>query len=336
MSAHGRQFSMPLDTLPRANLLYGATRPPIPFYRQIEGANPHKTASALAIGSFKSLHLGHKALIDTLVRLAKPKKLHTQVMHFHPTPYEYLCGRKLPLLMDNLTRRLLLSAWGVDSIIAQKCDKDFLAITARDFVEKILIASLNVKLLVIGDDFRFGHKRQGDYELLQEYRQQIEVVRLPTVPYAQKRISTTWLEKVLQEQEFDQVLALLGRPWVLTGRVQSGDGKGAQHGFPTLNFPISSRYLCPLGVYAAWVEIPELGLCQAAVNIGTRPTIHKTSPLILEAFILDKTFHLQKEKIVVHLVKRIRPERAFADAQALYQQIAQDIKEINQHFASLA
>ena len=306
------------------------SRPPVRCIRDLNAIDSTWQSCALTIGSFRSLHAGHRFLITTTVEKAVGIESPAVALSLSPSAHEVLSGHRLSRLLNSATRRLMLARWGINCYIEHRPDAAFLQMPAERFVEEILIGTLRVRRLVIGDDFRFGHKRAGGIELLRRYESagEFSVTQIPSVRASDQRISTTAVERIIVgENDYDLLRAQLGRPWSYCGRVCAGQGRGRQLGSPTLNIPIPERLRTPSGVFAGIVDLPQRESCTAAINIGTRPTLDDSGRRYIEAHLLDAVPEHPK-RIAVHLLRRIRPERRFANTDELRTQIAADITAV--------
>ncbi|MCA8837206.1 MAG: riboflavin biosynthesis protein RibF [Proteobacteria bacterium] len=333
MNTNPTQHQPPHQTKPPPMNFDLLSNTPVRCERDLFAMQPPWSEAVVTIGSFRSLHAGHRALIGSMTAWAQEHGAAAVVLSFHPTPHELLRGVRLPWLLNNATRRLLLGSWGIDCYVEPRIDKDFLHISAEDFVEKILIDRLKATRVVIGDDFRFGHKRAGNIELLRHYEQagRLQVRQISSVLLGEARISTTLVDEVLRTDNFKHLRALLGRPWVLCGRVIGSQGLGKHIGSPTLNVAVPEYLHTPAGVYAGVVELPGEGVFRAAVNIGVRPTVSSSGEKFVEAHLLDHR-PVHAGRIAVHLLNRVRSEKTFASRQQLQTQIGHDITAIRNYF----
>lgn len=308
------------------------------------------TPSVVTIGNFDGLHLGHQALLERIDAVARPEGLNSAagsgagsqsepeggqagqpglrriVLTFEPLPREVFAPQPIPRLTSLREKAALLAASGkVDELRILRFDKSLAALPAEDFVQQILVERLNVRHVLIGDDFRFGHKRGGDFALLQRIgaAHGFAVEATPQVQLDGVRVSSTRIRTALAEGRLDDAALLLGRPYSLRARVTHGDKRGRQLGFPTLNLPLGRKHFALHGVYA--VEI--LGLADhplpGVANAGTRPTVGGVIPRV-EAHIFDWSGDAYGKQVEVRFRAFIREERKFAGLDALVAQIKQD------------
>ncbi len=264
---------------------------------------------AVALGTFDGVHLGHRRLLETLLE-AGPEPT---VLTFDPHPRTAL-GNRVELLMP-LERRLeLLAELGVAAALVVEFTLDVARLEPGEFADQFL-RSIGTEVVVAGEDFRFGHKRQGDLALLESLGFAIRPVPLL------EDVSSTRIRELVREGDVGSAAALLGRPVEVEGTVVSGDARGGTLGFPTANLDVRPELLVPLnGIYAG-----AAGGNRAAVSIGTNPH-YGGSERRVEAFLLDFEGDLYGRRLIVELWERLRDERSFDSEQALIDQIARDVE----------
>ena len=297
------------------------------FIRGIHNLREQHRGCVLTIGNFDGVHRGHQALLARLCEEGRQRNLPVVVMIFEPQPLELFAADKAPVRLTRLRDKVqYLSEAGVDAVLCVRFDRRFASLTAQSFVADLLVDKLDVKFLAVGDDFRFGAGRQGDFLLLQnagvEYG--FDVISTQTFCDEGKRISSTAVRQALAEDDLPLAASLLGHPFSISGRVVHGDALGRTLGFPTANVPLR-RFASPVkGVYA--VEVHGLGdkPRPGVANIGTRPTVAGIRQQ-LEVHLLDVAMDLYGRHIDVVLCEKIRNEQRFASLDALKEQIAKDV-----------
>ncbi|TQI78772.1 FMN adenylyltransferase /riboflavin kinase [Serratia fonticola] len=295
--------------------------------RGIHNIRARHHGCVLTIGNFDGVHRGHKALLAQLKQVGQRLGLPVIVMIFEPQPLELFAADKAPARLTRLRDKAkYLAQAGVDYLLCVKFDPRFAAHTAQAFVAELLVEKLGVKFLMVGDDFRFGAGRQGDFPLLQKAGEEygFEVVSTPTFREGDRRISSTAIRNALREDDLPLAETLLGHPYRISGRVVHGDELGRTIGFPTANLPLK-RLVAPVkGVYA--VDVYGLGPkpLPGVANIGTRPTVAGVRQQ-LEVHLLDVTMDLYGRHLDVVLRAKLRNEQRFASLDALKQQIANDV-----------
>ncbi|KEA53241.1 MULTISPECIES: bifunctional riboflavin kinase/FAD synthetase [Mangrovibacter] len=280
----------------------------------------------LTIGNFDGVHRGHQALLQGLCAEGAKRQLPVVVMIFEPQPLELFAGESAPARLTRLREKLrYLADSAVDYVLCVRFDRRFAALTAQQFIADLLVDRLGVKLLAVGDDFRFGAGRQGDFLLLQQAGKEygFDVTSAQTYCHDGLRISSTSVRQALKEDDLARAENLLGHPFVISGRVVHGDELGRTIGFPTANLPLRRQVSPVKGVFA--VEVNGLGdsPVPGVANIGTRPTVSGVRQQ-LEVHLLDTNMNLYGRHIDVVLRHKIRNEQRFASLDALKAQIAKD------------
>lgn len=294
--------------------------------RGLHNLIPAGHGCVLAIGNFDGVHRGHQALLTNLVQIARGCGLPVVVMIFEPQPLELFATDKAPARLTRLREKLsYLAQYGVDTVLCVRFNRHFAAMTARQFIDAVLIRQLAVKFLCVGDDFRFGAGRQGDFTLLQQAGHQygFTLIQNQTFCDAGIRVSSTAIRQALKDDQLALAERLLGHPFVISGRVAHGEKLGRTLGFPTANLPLH-RQVCPLrGVFAVEVSGAGFSCLPGVANIGTRPTVlgkHQQ----LEVHLLNITMNLYGRHITVTMRHKLRDEQLFASLDALKAQIARD------------
>lgn len=302
--------------------------------RGIHNIRARHHGCVLTIGNFDGVHRGHKALLQQLKREGKRLGLPVMVMIFEPQPLELFAADRAPARLTRLRDKArYLADAGVDYLLCVTFDPRFAANTAQSFVSQLLVEKLGVKFLMVGDDFRFGAGRQGDFPLLQKAGAEFDfdVISTDTFCEGGLRISSTAIRDALRQDDLTLAENLLGHPYSISGRVVHGDELGRTIGFPTANLPLK-RLVAPVkGVYA--VEVSGLGPAPlpGVANIGTRPTVAGVRQQ-LEVHLLDVTMDLYGRHIDVVLRAKVRNEQRFASLDALKQQIADDVVTTREYF----
>lgn len=307
------------------------------FIRGIHNLNEQHRGCVLTIGNFDGVHRGHQALMSRLCEEGRKRNLPVVVMVFEPQPLELFAGDKAPARLTRLREKLrYMAEAGVDKVLCVRFDRRFAALSAQRFISDLLVEKLDVKYLAVGDDFRFGAGRQGDFLLLQKAGAEygFEVVSTETFCDGGKRISSTAVRQALAVDDLALAQSLLGHPFTISGRVVHGDALGRTLGFPTANLPLRRSVSPVKGVYAVEVRglMPEP--LPGVANIGTRPTV-KGLRQQLEVHLLDINMDLYGRHIDVVLKQKIRNEQRFASLEALKEQIANDVVTARQFFGLL-
>ncbi|AOE40170.1 bifunctional riboflavin kinase/FAD synthetase [Pantoea agglomerans] len=307
------------------------------FIRGIHNLNEQHRGCVLTIGNFDGVHRGHQALMSRLCEEGRKRNLPVVVMVFEPQPLELFAGDKAPARLTRLREKLrYMAEAGVDKVLCVRFDRRFAALSAQRFISDLLVEKLDVKYLAVGDDFRFGAGRQGDFLLLQKAGAEygFEVVSTETFCDGGKRISSTAVRQALAVDDLALAQSLLGHPFTISGRVVHGDALGRTLGFPTANLPLRRSVSPVKGVYAVEVRGLTPEPLPGVANIGTRPTV-KGLRQQLEVHLLDINMDLYGRHIDVVLKQKIRNEQRFASLEALKEQIANDVVTARQFFGLL-
>ncbi|MEI7613160.1 MAG: bifunctional riboflavin kinase/FAD synthetase [Betaproteobacteria bacterium] len=291
--------------------------------------------TVLTIGNFDGVHLGHRALLARIMATAKQKKLLPAVLTFEPHPREYFAPESAPTRLTTLREKLeLIAEEGI--ALAQVCrfNARFAALSAEEFIEKILVNGLHVKHLIIGDDFRFGAGRQGNFAMLCEAGRQrgFEVESLDSVNYAGERASSSAVRAALADGRMEHAASLLGRPYSIDGRVVHGKQIGRQLGFATANIRIKHDNPPLLGVFAVEVKGVDGRTLNGVANLGFRPSINESPRPLLEVHLFDLDQDIYGTHLNVRFLHKLRDEIKFPDLDALKAQIASDVEAAQRFF----
>ena len=286
------------------------------------------------IGKFDGVHLGHQLIIDQLKQKSDELQLPTLVILIEPHPEEFFAQSpdQCPPRLTELDEKLnLLTKYGVDYVFVLEFNQQTSELSAQAYIENILVDGLGVACFIVGNDFRFGHKRQGDFTLLKSQGERFGFEVLETTTYERngQRISSTYVREKLAAAEFDLLKLILGRPYAIRGEVIKGRQLGAQLGFPTCNIPLHRRKIPLHGVYACTVEINNKDYA-AAVNIGYRPTVEESGAALLEVHLLDFSGDLYGEILQVIFHHKVRDEMKFDGVDELKKQIGNDVKAVRE------
>ena len=303
--------------------------------RGFNNASFQLSGCALTIGNFDGVHLGHQAILRHLRQKADELGLPMVVMLFEPQPREYFMGKTAPARLMRLRDKLYyLKQAGVDAVLVVRFNQQFAALTAEQFIEDWLVNKLNVKFLSIGDDFKFGANRQGNFAMLQAAGKQFgfAVEDNYSLCLEQCRISSTAIRQALAENQLSLAENLLGKPYRIFGRVIHGNKLGRTIGFPTANVRLHRQVNPVKGVYAVKVRLKSGEIFDGVANMGKRPTINGTIQL-LEAHLFDFSQNIYGKMVEVEFCHKIRDEIKFPSFEALKAQIEQDVKTAKAFFA---
>lgn len=312
------------------------------FVRGIERLNASHKPSVVSIGNFDGLHLGHRHVIKTLLNKSRELDLPSTVVTFEPLAKEFFSPNSVERLTSIEERAHLLFELGVDQVLCVNFDAEFAARSPESFVQDVLIDGLGVRYLSVGDDFRFGKNRTGDFALLQKLGDEHSfLVRAhDTFELDNLRVSSGRVRTALKEGDFTLAERLLGRAYSIQGEVSRGQQMGRTLNFPTANILLSEVLLAVSGVYAVTVEIGGVGGMDAeqfkgVANVGTRPTVDGTEKR-LEVYIFDFDRDIYGEQMRVTFKHKVRDEQKFSSLEELKKQIAIDSESARDFFAQIA
>ncbi len=283
------------------------------------------------IGNYDGVHLGHQRVLRSLRERARTWRLPAVVILFEPTPMEFFRPAQAPPRLMRLREKLqALSRCGVERVLCLHFGQRLAEMEPEDFVRRVLVGGLGVRHLVVGDDFRFGRRRRGDFAMLQREGSGsgFAVARMETCEVGGQRVSSSRIREALGRGRMDVAERLLGRPYRMSGRVRSGRRLGRSLGYPTANIGLH-RLRSPLsGVLVVAVHGVEPGRTVFGVaSLGTRPTVDPDGEVLLEVFLLDYAGDLYGRHLDVAFLHYLREERRFEDLTSLRAQIARDVAE---------
>jgi len=280
------------------------------------------------IGNYDGVHLGHRAVLDSLVEVGRQRNLPAAVMAFEPTPQEFFGADKAPARLTRFREKFLaLAETGVDRFACMRFDRAFAELSPDEFVERILVHGMGVRYLVAGDDFRYGRKRMGDFASLKAAGRMhgFELQDTASFQLDGERVSSSRIREALEQGRLEHATRLLGRPYSMCGKVVPGDQLGRTLGFPTANILPSRRVLPMTGVYAVWVAGVDSRPWPAVANLGTRPTVNGKRAL-LEAHLLDFDGDIYGRHLEVRFVAKLRNEHRFDNLHLMIEQMHRDLK----------
>ena len=302
--------------------------------RGLQNLRPKHRGCALTIGNFDGVHLGHQAVIRQLAERAQSLGVPTLVMLFEPQPREYFAPSTAPARLTRLREKIMaLRNQPVDRVLCVRFDARFAAVEPEDFIRRVLVRGLGARFVVVGQDFRYGHNRRGDLELLTQMGRQnsFEVATAAMFALGNGRVSSTRVRTALAQGDLALAAALLGRPYRMCGRVVHGKKIGRSIGVPTANIRLHRRRAPIDGIFV--VEMTNAaGECLPAVaSVGIRPTIGGTQPL-LEVHLLDVNRDIYGHYVAVDFLQRLREERRYASVEEMRPQILRDIDAAREYF----
>lgn len=294
--------------------------------------------SAVTIGAYDGVHLGHQAVIGRVRKLAADRGLPTTVVTFDRHPAMVVRPETAPRLLCDLDQKLeLLEATGVERTVVIRFDAERARESATAFVEEVLVETLRTRLVVVGEDFHFGADRAGDVDLLRRLGDPLgfEVVGMDLVDERgvpvgspdDERVSSTGIRQRLSRGDVAGAAAWLGRPHEVRGVVSEGDRRGRTLGFPTANVSVPGAIMLPAdGIYAGFFERRDGSVHPTAMSLGRRPTFYQQAHAsLLECHLLDFDGDLYDERVKVRFVERLRGEKRFESEAALIEQMHGDV-----------
>lgn len=315
-------------------------KPVLKIYRNLPRFNS-AAASAVTIGNFDGVHKGHQAILSHLKLHADKNNLIPTVMTFTPHPRAYfaklfnnpeIIPKQINSLRDKL---LLLNRFGIEQIIIQRFNHDLAAMDAGDFIHNLLVKGLNTRWLLVGEDFRYGHKRAGDINLLRSMGKEFnfEVTTIRDINDQQNhRISSSSLRESLNIGNLATSKELLGDNYRISGHVLHGLKLGRKLGFPTLNIRVPNNCALKTGIYIVKVRGLENKIMPAVASLGIRPTVTTDGQLLLEVHILDQSVDAYGKIVCVEFLEFLRNEETFPDLTILSAAIQKDAQDARNYF----
>jgi len=297
--------------------------------RITHGFRPLGTPHAVTIGNFDGLHLGHQAMLTRLQDVARARGLPSCVLSFEPHPREFFAPEQAPARLSSLREKAeCLQRMGIDRLHVFRFDRAFSALSPEAFIEQVLGTTLQARYVLVGDDFRYGAKRAGDFALLERLGQSLgfDAEFLPTVEVAGERSSSTAVRQALAAGELEHAARLLGRPYSISGRVVHGNKLGRDIGFPTANIQLKHNRPPLMGIFA--VEVCGLNgePLPGVASLGRRPTVKGADAVpVLEVHLFDFDAEIYGRRVRVDFLHKLRDEEKYPDLDSLVAQIRRDV-----------
>lgn len=290
-----------------------------------------KKSKVVLIGNFDGIHLGHQKLIRKAKKIAEQKKQKLVLITFNPHPREIINNSEMDLILPYKEKKLLLKNYGIDKIDEIKFTNKLSKLSAEEFAKEYIYKAHNPSDIVIGKNFKFGHKARGDAKLLKDSLSKkvkvhsIDIKRLDSLV-----ISSSEIKKLISKGSIEKVNKLLGRNYHISGKVIHGEKRGRLIGFPTTNLSTEWNFLPKKGVYVSKVVISDKSY-QSITNIGVRPTFNANS-LQIESHIFDFNKNVYGKKIKIYFLARIRNEKKFETVEKLIENITKDVNFGRKYF----
>jgi len=301
------------------------------IFKGIEQLPDMSSGSAVAIGNFDGMHLGHQEILQSLVKQGKKQNLSAFVLTFSSHPRKVLGENSLDLIQTHEQRLDDIKKYAVQGILILTFDKVLSSQPAEQFIDRILIDSLHARVVIVGENFHFGKKREGNVEFLKKIsaRSGFRVISVPSVIIDGINISSSYIRQLLKTGEIEKASRFLGHPYSVCGTVVKGDSIGKALGFPTANI-ITPNEILPPGVFITQTQI-GLKKYPSLTNVGIRPTFHHRGEHI-ESFLINFKNDLYGRIVNVSFLKKIRDERKFESPEALTEQIQRDLQTAKDYF----
>lgn len=297
--------------------------------RDVAGPCLAPGGSVVAVGAFDGLHRGHQALLSEVRQRAQALGCTPMVVSFEPLPRAYFSKEPVPRLSSVREKLLGFAAAGMEHTLLLRFNRALTAMSAEDFVQRVLIERLNVREVWVGADFRFGHKRAGDVAMLERIGKErgFTARTMPAVLLDGERVSASRVRALLAAGNFGAVTPLLGRPFVVEGKVEYGNRLGRTLGFPTANIHLRDRVTPVHGIFAVRIGLGE-GECSwpGVASLGTRPTVNEVAEPLLEVHLFDFEGDLYGQRMAVEFVAKLRDEMKFDGLDALTAQMRHDAR----------
>lgn len=302
--------------------------------RITHGFRPLGTPHAVTIGNFDGLHLGHQAMLTRLQDVARARGLPSCVLSFEPHPREFFAPDQAPARLSSLREKAEhLQRLGIDRLHVLRFDRTFASLTAEAFIEQVLGTTLQAQYVLVGDDFRYGAKRAGDFALLKEAGSRLgfDAESLPTVEVAGERSSSTAVRQALAAGELEHAARLLGRPYSISGRVVHGDKLGRDIGFPTANIQLKHNRPPLMGIFAVELYGLNGAPLPGVASLGRRPTVKGADAVpVLEVHLFDFKAEIYGRRVRVNFLHKLRDEAKYPDLDTLVAQIRRDVDNAKQ------
>ncbi len=291
---------------------------------------PISEKTACTIGNFDGFHIGHQKILNLLKEEAKKHNLKSVVITFDPHPKKFFKNEDICTITNIETRLAFLSKMDIDYMLIIKFNEQFYKKSPQEFF-KFLKEKVNCNLIIVGEDWKFGYKKSGDIFLAKDLGKTFDIKVISVKPEIKegRKISSTYIRKLLKEGKVDELQNYLGRKYCILGKVVKGSGKGKKIGFPTINVRLPKDMCLKRGVYAGYVII-ENKFYPAAINYGTRPTLDGKSEFLEAHLLTSLKEDIRLEYIKVIFEKFIREEKKFSDINQLINQIKKDIDKIKE------
>ena len=285
--------------------------------------------TALTIGNFDALHIGHRELISKVVKVSKKENYEPTLVTFYPHPKSFFLKSKKTSTITFRQRVILLKQFGIKNLVFIRFNEELSNLSANKFISKILSDKLNANYIIVGSEFKFAKNRSGSFKDIEDFfvKKNIKVESLKEVSVGNEIISSSRCQQLLYDSDFMTINKLLGREYSIAGKVIHGDKIGTKLGFPILNINIKNLNLPFEGVFAVKIKWNNL-IFFGAASLGNRPTIDEKLKLALEVFVFDFNKNIYSEFVEVYFLEKIRNQEKFNNLENMIFQMKKDIKKI--------
>ena len=291
--------------------------------------------SVVSIGNFDGLHLGHRAILKTVVERARALGVQSVAMTFSPHPIQFLAPDRAPRLISTLEQKIaMMKETGIDVLFIAQFDQTFSRQSPEHFVREFLVDGLRARSVCVGGNFNFGYRQRGTIQTLREFAAHFEVIEIPPVRVRGTVVSSSRVRELVEAGEVSGACRLLGRWIQIEGKIVSGAGRGRTMQVPTLNLEPQNELIPKVGVYVTRISLDSGPFMNAVTNVGFRPTFDETR-LTVEAFVLDQQVAGNADRARLEFIYRLRDEKKFASADELRSQIGLDVKRAQKFFRML-
>ena len=304
--------------------------------RGLHNIRPRHRGCVLTIGNFDGVHTGHQAVIAQLREIGEQMQLPSTLVTFEPQPLEYFAGLNAPPRLTRFKEKMReLEKTPVQRVLVLHFNQKLAQMSAEDFVEQVLVSGLGAKVVIAGEDFRFGRDAYGNMALLERLGGQagFTLMRREKFEKAGGRVSSSWIRDALANAELTLVNRLLGRPYSMMGRVVHGKRLGRTIGYPTANI-LPRRLVCPVaGIYVVALRVANGPPLPGVASVGTRPTVNGEG-VLLEVYLFDFEGDLYGKEVCVEFLEHVRDELRFDSLAAMTERIDSDAAHARAYFES--
>jgi len=292
------------------------------------------TPVALTIGNFDGVHQGHQTLLNELKSTAKRRGLLTSVVIFEPHPREFFTPEQAPVRLTSLREKLeFFRSMELDYVHVCRFNAKFAQMSAEDFIRRLHV-KLHAKCVLIGDDFRFGSGRIGDFAMMEKVGSKLglKVQVMQSVVNGGVRVSSTVVRGALAAGQMATAQRYLGRHYSISGKVMHGDGLGKKLGYPTANIQFKHNRAPLSGIYVVQIHAENFGVLQGVASLGVRPTVQQDGKPVLEVHLFEFSKQIYGKHLRVEFLQKLREEKKFSDVETLTRQITMDVEQAKKWF----